>query len=49
MRGVKQFDEFLESGVVKKQAKDKSRSRFLIIEAEQGLFLFIRINKKDGC
>ena len=35
MRGVKQFDEFIRMGVVKKQAPDKSRSRFLIIEAEQ--------------
>jgi len=29
MRGVKQFDEFIRSGVVKRQAPDKSRSSFL--------------------
>lgn len=48
MRGVKQFDEFLKSGVVKKQAPDKSRSRFLIIEAEQGYSYLLELIKKMG-
>ncbi len=34
MKPLKEFDEFLVIGTVKKQASDKSRAKFLIREAE---------------
>jgi len=34
MRAIKSFDEFLKSGIVKKQSPYKSRALFLISEAE---------------
>ncbi len=48
MKAVKQFDEFIESGTVKKQAPDKSRSKFLITEAEQGYAYLLELIKKMG-
>ena len=48
MRGVKQFDEFIRSGIVKRQAPDKSRSSFLIMEAEQGYAYLLELIKKMG-
>ncbi len=33
MKAVKQFNEFIESGVVKKQTPDRSRAKFLVEEA----------------
>ena len=48
MRGVKQFDEFVRSGIVKRQAPDKSRSSFLIMEAEQGYAYLLELIKKMG-
>ena len=35
MNRVKDFDEFIKKGIVKLQASDKSRAKFLINEAEQ--------------
>jgi len=35
MKDIKNFEEFLKEGVVKKQSPDKSRAEFLIKEAEQ--------------
>jgi len=34
MRAIKSFDEFIKSGVAKKQSVDRSRSEFLTKEAE---------------
>lgn len=34
MKPIKNFDEFLDFGTVKKQAPDRSRAKFLIKEAE---------------
>jgi len=48
MRGVKQFDEFIRMGIVKRQAPDKSRSRFLIMEAEQGYDYLLKLIKNMG-
>lgn len=35
MRGVKQFEEFIDKNTVKKQSPDKSRADFLIKESEK--------------
>lgn len=35
MRAIKDFQEFIEKGIVKKQSRDKSRAEFLIKSAEQ--------------
>ena len=46
MKAIKNFDEFIKKGIVKKQSPDKSRSEFLIKEAENSyLFLKEIINK----
>ncbi|MFP4112320.1 MAG: hypothetical protein ACLFUO_04945 [Candidatus Woesearchaeota archaeon] len=46
MRAVRQFEEFLEGGIVKKQSPDKSRYEFLQNEAEKSYsFLLEKINK----
>jgi len=37
MRPIKNFDEFIRNGIVKKQSPDKSRAEFLIKEAEISL------------
>lgn len=34
MKGIRQFDEFLQENIVKKQSVDKSRAEFLIKESE---------------
>ena len=34
MRPIKEFNEFIDTGTVKKQSPDKSRAEFLIKEAE---------------
>jgi len=36
MSRVREFDEYIEKGIVKKQTPDKSRAEFLIKEAERG-------------
>jgi len=48
MKPVKQFDEFIEAGVVKRQSPDKSRSKFLLIEAEQDYAYLLELIKKIG-
>lgn len=48
MKAIKQFNEFIESGTVKKQAPDKSRSKFLVIGAEQGYAYLLELIKKMG-
>src|SRR3989344_2227004 len=48
MKAVKQFDEFLSLGIVKRQSPDKSRSKFLIIEAEQDYAYLLELIKKMG-
>ena len=48
MRRVKQFNEFIEKGVVKKQSPDKSRSKFLIIEAEQDYAYLLKLIETMG-
>lgn len=35
MRAVKQFEEFIQEGIVKKQAPDISRANFLVKESEK--------------
>jgi len=35
MRAIKEFEEFIRGGTVKKQTPDKSRARFLIIESKR--------------
>ena len=37
MRAIKSFDEFIKSGVAKKQSADKSRAEFLMKEAETSI------------
>ncbi len=48
MKGVRQFDEFIKDGIVKKQSPDKSRSKFLIMEAEQGYAYLLKLIKTMG-
>lgn len=40
---MKGFDEFIRMRIVKKQSPDKSRSKFLIMEAEQGYAYLIKL------
>lgn len=35
MRAVRHFDEFIDEGIVKKQAPDKSRANYLMTESEK--------------
>ena len=48
MKDLKQFDEFIRMGIVKKQSPDKSRSKFLIMEAEQGYAYLLKLIKTMG-
>src|SRR3989338_151173 len=48
MKGLNQFDEFIRIGVVKKQSPDKSRSKFLVMEAEQGYAYLLKLIKTMG-
>ncbi len=48
MKGLKQFDEFIQMRVVKKQSPDKSRSKFLVMEAEQGYAYLLKLIKTMG-
>ena len=48
MMGLKQFDEFIRMGVVKKQSADKSRSKFLVMEAEQGYTYLLKLIRTMG-
>ena len=46
MRPIKSFDEFLKSGIVKKQSPDKSRAEFLVKESEQNHSFLLELLKK---
>ncbi|MGD9276851.1 MAG: hypothetical protein PVJ67_06795 [Candidatus Pacearchaeota archaeon] len=48
MREIKQFEEFIKKGIVKKQFPDKSRARFLVMEAEQSYNYLLKLIKKMG-
>ncbi len=48
MKPVKYFSEFVESGIVKKQFRDKSRASFLAKEAEQNYLYLNELIKKMG-
>ena len=48
MRPVKQFDEFLSIGIVKRQSPDKSRAKFLLIETEQDYDYLFEVIKAMG-
>ena len=48
MKDLKQFNEFIRMGIVKKQSPDKSRSKFLIMEAEQGYAYLLKLIKTMG-
>ncbi len=46
MKPIKQFDKFIEEGIVKKQAVDKSRAEFLIKSAGRGYKNLIEMTEK---
>lgn len=48
MKGVGQFDEFIKIGIVKKQSPDKSRSKFLVMEAKQDYSYLLKLIKIMG-
>ena len=48
MKPVKQFDEFIKSGTIKRQSPDKSRARFLLMEAEQDYAYLLKLIKTMG-
>ena len=48
MKPVKYFNEFIESGTVKKQKRDKSRATFLLMEAEQNYTYLLKLIEKMG-
>lgn len=46
MRAIRNFNEFIKEGIVKKQKSDKSRAKYLIKEAERSYkLLLIKIEK----
>ncbi|MEK6932347.1 MAG: hypothetical protein AABW56_00970 [Nanoarchaeota archaeon] len=48
MRAIKNFNDFIKDGIVKKQSPDKSRAEFLIKEAELGYFNLLEQIDKIG-
>jgi hypothetical protein len=46
MRAIKDFDEFIKSGIVKKQNPDSSRAEFLIKESENSYRFLMEIIDK---
>ncbi|MBS3096676.1 hypothetical protein J4480_04515 [Candidatus Woesearchaeota archaeon] len=48
MNPMKNFDEFLREGIVKKQHIDMSRARFLVKESEKAYQFITSINKGMG-
>lgn len=48
MRAIKNFQEFIKEGIVKKQSPDKSRAEFLIKESEQNYAFILELIKKIG-
>ncbi len=48
MRPAKKFEEFIRTGIVKKQSPDKSRAQFLIEEAKQNYSYLLELTRKIG-
>lgn len=48
MRAVRDFEEFVKEGIVKKQSPDKPRAEFLVKEAENAFSLLKKMNEKIG-
>ncbi len=48
MKAIKQFKEFIEEGIVKKQSPDKSRAEFLIKESEKSYNFLLKKIKVFG-
>lgn len=48
MRAVKRFNEFIQSGIVKKQTPNKSRAKFLVQEAERDYSVLLKLVEKFG-
>ena len=48
MKSIKHFEEFLRLGVAKKQSPDKSRSAFLVKEAEKSYKSLLEMVQKLG-
>lgn len=48
MNRVKNFDEFISKGIVKKQSPDKSRAEFLMKEAGQNYQYLLDLTNKMG-
>lgn len=48
MKSVGNFEEFVKSGIVKKQKPDKSRADFLFEEAKQNYSYLLELIKKIG-
>ena len=46
MKAIKNFDEFIKKGIVKKQSPDKPRAEFLIKESEQDYLLLSELLNK---
>lgn len=48
MKSLKNFEEYLKKGIVKKQSPDKCRAKFLIEESENTEKFLLEIPKKIG-
>ena len=48
MRHVRNFEEFIEDGIIKKQAPDKSRANFLAGESEKSYTFLLEITGHYG-
>jgi len=48
MNRVKDFEEFVRKGIVKKQFSDKSRAEFLISESHQSYNYLLELLEKMG-
>ncbi len=48
MRPVRQFEEFIAEGIVKKQAPDRSRANFLASESEKSYDFLLDVVKNYG-
>ena len=43
MKGIRRFDEFIKENIVKKQAVDKSRAEFLILESKESYSILLEM------
>ncbi len=48
MKAIRQFKEFLDEGIVKRQKPDKSRAEFLVKESEQNYKFLLSLIEKIG-